>query len=51
MCDMGEEEWREYLLQVEAAAARARVRAPRRMSSVDRADRVVPLVEAVEAHT
>jgi hypothetical protein len=29
MCDMNEEEWPEYLLQIEAAAARARVRVPR----------------------
>ena len=30
MCDMGEGEWPEYLLQLEAAASRARARVPRR---------------------
>jgi hypothetical protein len=50
MCDMGEEDWPEYLLQVEAAAGRARVRIPRRALAIDRVDGVEPSPAAVEAH-
>ena len=48
MCDMSEEEWPEYLLQVEAAVARARV--PRRSPATPSVESVEPSLVAVEAH-
>jgi len=46
---MGEEEWPEHLLQVEAAAARARVRVPRRPSTSTFTEAVKPSLATVEA--
>jgi hypothetical protein len=49
MCDMDEAEWPEYLLQVEAAALRARIRVSRPPSVRTLEKPVEPALVAVEA--
>lgn len=48
MCDMGEAEWPEYLLQVEAVVARARVKVPRPAPARTVVNSEEPAIGAVE---